>query len=424
MKKDKFMEAMSEIDDELILRAEASRKKKSGLVKKIVLIAAIVTLISVLAVSIVIGNSVSSGGAESDSESKDSESVNTDQPIIDSAYWQDTREKNGKTAVSGERGIVWPWNCRAVYNQYTSVKVNGAEYVVNNSYWGNPMKATQIGSKIGDFTCEGFDEYENKKHTITCSVYEIKGVDSDRFVAVKYEGYEQFYPFKYRADSVADAPETLGELIDVLDLTNNIKLNKFYIEDEYSACYTLSDEKSAELWNIIKEYASVETEFDYSKPYEKAISFAINSSVLGVNNLSFSFYEEGYIFTNIESFGYYYNIGAGAVEKIADFVKENKQGVWVDETQYLVGTVTEIGEDYIKVDDSVVMKNSEEGIEFTVYANHMNIKRYIISGYLKVGDTVSVKHGYLPKENYTQIKNAIDLSECIISSSGQVLIPE
>jgi len=128
--------------------------------------------------------------------------------------------------------------------------------------------------------------------------------------------------------------------------------------------------------------------------------------------------------TNIENYGYTYNLGKDAVKEIVDFAVENRLAITLPEKQYLVGTVTEIGEDYIKVDDSVVMKNSNDGIEFTVYATNMNIRRYIISGYLKVGDTVSVEHGYLLKENYTEIKNAVDLNECIITSNGNVLIPE
>ena len=71
-----------------------------------------------------------------------------------------------------------------------------------------------------------------------------------------------------------------------------------------------------------------------------------------------------------------------------------------------------------------MMKNPEDGIEFTVYATNMNIRRYIISGYLKVGDTVSIEHGYLLKDSYTEIRNARDLNECRITSNGQVLIPE
>ena len=428
MKKDKFLEAMENIDDDLLERAQAaSVKKKSSALKKVILIAAVITLVSVLAVSIVIGNSVSSGGAESDSESKDTESVNTDQPIIDSAYWQDTRERNGKSAIGAEYAIEWPWNCRAVYNQYTTLKMNGVTYEAQSSYYGISVDADRIGEKIGDFTCEGYDYYEEQKHTTNCAVYEIKGMDGNRFVAVKYEGHEGFYPFKHRMDTPDNAPKTLGALIDTLDLTTNIKLTNVYCAEKGGDVrYALSEESSSQLWEIIKRYAQTPLELDYSKFYgsDKAVSFSLNSDVLGVKNLSFSFNEEGYLFTNIESFGYYYNVGMDAVEQIVDFVLKNRTKASEDETQYLVGTVTEIGENYIKVDDSIVMKNPEDGIEFTVFADHMNIKRYIISGHLQVGATVSIKHGYLPKENYIEIRNAIELEECIITSSGEVLIPE
>ena len=428
MKKDKFLEAMENIDDDLLERAQAVPvKKKSNALKKVLLIAAAVTLVSALTAAILIGNSVSSGGAESDSESKDTESVEEDKPIIDSAYWQDTRERNGKSVIGAEYDIEWPWNCRAVYNQYKTLKMNGVNYEAQSSYYGISIDADRIGDKIGDFVCEGYDYYEEQKHTTNCAVYEIKGMDGNRFVAVKYEGYEEFYPFKHRMDSPKNAPETLGALIETLDLTTNIKLTRVYCaENGDEVLYALSEESSAQLWEIIKKYAQTPLELDYSKFYgaDKAVSFSLNSDVLGVKNLSFSFNEEGYLFTNIESFGYYYNVGTDAVEQIVDFVLKNRTKASKDETQYLVGTVTEIGEDYIKVDDSILMKNPDDGIEFTVFANHMNIKRYIISGHLQVGATVSIKHGYLPKENYTEIRNAIELEECIITSSGEVLIPE
>jgi len=71
------------------------------------------------------------------------------------------------------------------------------------------------------------------------------------------------------------------------------------------------------------------------------------------------------------------------------------------------------------------MKNPDDGIEFTVYANHMNIKRYIISGFLKVGETVTVEYSdMLTPENHTEIKNATNMYEAIITDSGHVLIPE
>ena len=130
------------------------------------------------------------------------------------------------------------------------------------------------------------------------------------------------------------------------------------------------------------------------------------------------------MWTNIEDYAYVYYLGEDAVNEIFDFAVKNKLMIYLPEEQYLVGTVTEIGNDYIKIDDSIMMKNAEDGIEFTVYANHMNIRRYIISGFLRVGDTVRIEHSYLPKENYTEINNATNLEECIVSKGGQVIISD
>ena len=130
------------------------------------------------------------------------------------------------------------------------------------------------------------------------------------------------------------------------------------------------------------------------------------------------------MWTNIENYAYVYYLGEDAVNEIFDFAVKNKLMIYLPEEQYLVGTVTEIGNDYIKIDDSIMMKNAEDGIEFTVYANHMNIRRYIISGFLRVGDTVRIEHSYLPKENYTEINNATNLEECIVSKGGQVIISD
>jgi hypothetical protein len=306
--------------------------------------------------------------------------------------------------------------------------MDGEKYNSRSSYYGEGIHSNQIGKKLADAECSGYDMYEDDTHTAKCEVFEIVGVDKERIVAVKYEGYDGYYAFM---KDEYQAPKTLGELVDALNLTENIKLNSFYCDenqDHKDEHYALSNENSDAIWNILKECsgAPICPDEDYRNSYNSTtkVSFAITSSTLGVYNLSFSFTEDGYLRTNIENYGYIYNVGADAVNKIADVALKNKLVILIPEKQYLVGTVTEIGEDYIKVDDSVMMKNPDEGIEFTVYATNMNIRRYIISGYLKVGDTVSIEHGYLPKGEYTEIRNAVDLYECRITSGGQVLIPE
>ena len=438
MKKDKFLELMNEIDDDLLENAAAEPKKKNPIIK-IALVAAVIAVISAVSITaLVMMNRDQNNEFTEDSEIGENESEeitgDTQQAVVESVtqapvddiYWKDTRQRNGKAYLNETFAIVWPWNCQAVYNQYTILYVNGVEYNSRSYYYGTSVNPNAIGEKIGDFVCYGYDYTTDEEHSIACSAYVINGVDSSRIIAVKYDGYDEYYPFKPATGLGPQAPSTLGALIDSLDLTNNVVLNDFYYEQEGGDIhYGLSDEHSTEIWKIIQKYADVKIDLMYENPWNrKVLSFAITSGTLGVNNLSFSFNQEGYLITNIEDFGYYYNIGVDAVNEIVDYALKHRIAPRQEEKQYLVGTVTEIGENYIKVDDSVVMKNPEEGIEFTVYADHMNIKRYIISGYLKVGDTVSITHGFLPKDSYTQIKNAVDMQECIITSAGQVLIPE
>ena len=428
----RFLERMSEIDDELLLRAdgvERGRKKSNSYKKWIILAAAILVTSTVVATATVLHVR-----NEDDMDNVD----DVLQAPISDVCWVDTRERNDKNAMIENSAIVWPWNCRDVYSQYTEISVNGVTYRSRSSYYGGEVYANQIGKKLCDTEARGYDEIESLNngkaiyHTIRCEVFEIANVDSERLVAVKYEGYDGYYAFMEDKDGYDfDPPATLGELIEALNLTENIKLNSFYCDedqDHHDEHYALSDESSDALWKILLESSTapaLSSDYAYGNTYESTkISFAINSTTLGVYNLSFSFSDEGYLRTNIENYGYVYNIGTDAANKIIDFVLKNKLVLLVSEKQYIVGTVTEIGEDYIKVDDSVMMKNSEEGIEFTVYATNMNIRRYIISGYVKVGDTVRIEHGYLPKEGYTEVRNAVDLVECTITSSGQVLIPE
>jgi hypothetical protein len=422
MKKKEFLDLMGNIDDELLLRAEKKNKSKRGIALKIGIFAAVICAIFVITLAILIPGM--KNGKNNASSGVDNELDTLTAPISD-VYWVDTRERNGNNTLSQEKGIVWPWNCRAVYNQYTQLFYNGNEYSARSSYYGGEVYANQIGDKLAEVECKGFDMIREGAYSIGCSIYRINGVDSDVIVAVKYDGFDGYYAF---INESRKAPATLEALINRLNLTENIKLNSFYYSETplgEEKNYYLNNETSEELWNIIKKYANAKLidskTFDYSK---KKLSFAVSSNTLGVYNLSFSLSEDGFLFTNIENYGYCYAIGEGAVNEIFSLALKNKTLNLLPEKQYTVGTVTEIGESYIKVDDSIVMKNADEGIEFTVYAEHMNIRRYIISGYLKVGDTVSVEHGYLPKEGYTEIRNATNLEECIITSGGEVLIPE
>lgn len=419
MKKERrFLERMSEIDDELITRADelVVVNSKRNFHKKLVIIAA-----AILAVCTV-SATVTALYVRNKNSHVDCDCIDDviEVPISD-VFWIDKREKNDNKLMTESSALVFPWNEREAYEKYTELVINGEKYSARSSYYGEEIFANQIGKKLADAECSGYDNYDEKKYTESCEVFEIIGVDSERFVAIKYNNYDGYYPF-IKEKHVA--PSTLGALIDTLNLTKNIRLNDFY--DGNNAHYALSNENSDALWNIIKEYSSapIVSEKVYHNSSNE-LSFAIYSNALGAYNLSFSFSKDGYLKTNIENYGYAYDIGTEGVAKIIDFARKNRLAILVPQTQYLVGIITEIGEDYIKVDDSVMMKNSDEGIEFTVYSNRRNkLSTYIKFNLFKVGDAVSIEHSYLAKEGYTQVNNAVKISKCAITVDGDVLIPE
>ncbi len=356
-------------------------------------------------------------------ETEASAEQNTTEPptvIQPPCYWADTRERNNKVYFVENSARVWPWNCREIFDKFQQIEFNGKIFQTRASYYGNDISREMIGEKLSTAVAEGYDIYEDKTHTAKCDVYEIKGVDSERFVAVKYQGYDEFYPF---IQSEYNPPETLGELIEKLNLTETFSLTSFYYGE--TALYGLSEADSNYIWSVFAKHADAKTEeYESAGNGRKSVSFPIFSQQLGANNLSWALYDNGYLKTNIENYGYAYYIGKDAVKEITDYVLKHKTGKIEKTKQFLVGTVTEIGEDYIKVDDSVMMKNPDDGIEFTIVADNMKVKRYIISGFLKVGKTVAIEHSGILAGNPTVVNTATNLEEVTITSNKDILIFE
>ena len=324
--------------------------------------------------------------------------------------WADTRKRNNNIVVMSQMNArIWPWNCQEVHQQFTSVEYNGRTYIIRSH---NTLSKDKVNKKLGSSTMQGYDIYEDKKHTTTCEIYEIKGIDSSRFIAVKYQGYDGYYVFNMRD---YDPPATLDDLISALNLTETFPLTTIYYNSKH---YGLSETDSEVLWDMFLKHKGAETlEYETIPDGKKILTFVVVSEELGTDNLSWALYDDGYLRTNIDSYGYRYYIGKDTVDEIVKYALKHKTGEIIDNTQYLIGNVTEIGEDYIKVNDSIMMKNPDDGIEFTVMANNMNIKRYIISGFLKEGQLVRITHTGILAGNHTIVNTAINLEEVVITEN-------
>ena len=313
------------------------------------------------------------------------------------------------------------WDCETVAKQFSNVTYNNIEYSLRKSYYDEDMKvsASLIGEKLTGYIAEVTPYNSDITHTIECTLYEIAGVDPSRFLAVQYAGEKNADDYYVFHQSEFNPPATLGEFISSLNLTETLPLTKFSYKtydyttmEKTSESYGLSLEDSKVVWDMLSEYAFAGTRTGEEHGYDNhRISFSATSEALGLYNHSFALTADGYLSTNIDDYGYSYYLGEEAVTEIREYILSHKTEAPKDSIESIYGVVTEITDDYFKIDDTILMKNPENGLTFTVYArDNTTIKSYIMSGQLEVGDHVGILHRGISAEEPTVIRTAFSLN--------------
>ena len=131
----------------------------------------------------------------------------------------------------------------------------------------------------------------------------------------------------------------------------------------------------------------------------------------------------GYLWTNAFDYQYLFNIGEDAAGKIIKYAKENStEADYEPYRNTIVGKITEITDEYILLDDSILCTNPDDGITYKILLNDLRISRYAESGTIRVGENVQITYeGEIDESNI--IDSAISASDVVISG-GDVLIPE
>ena len=116
-----------------------------------------------------------------------------------------------------------------------------------------------------------------------------------------------------------------------------------------------------------------------------------------------------------------------AAREIIDYVKAHMTEPLPgekDSVYYIAGTVTEKGDGYIKVDDSIMMKNPEDGLTFTIDVTDKKLGR-VCDALISVGDHVLITYdGRISEDGSLLVENAASIQKAWITESGDVLIPE
>lgn len=322
------------------------------------------------------------------------------------------------TISAGESAYVWPWEYKTFDEKYTVLDVDGKEFFGRQKEIG----AALIGAKMGTYKVTGYDDYSEGVHHENFDVYEIEGVSSDELVAVNMDG--KYYVF---ISGEWNPPATFGEVLELYNLQNTMVLKRFSVNEKGEDTQYFNLNNDDYIWELLSDCRDAEfvDPTNWAAHDRDYISFTITSEALGVYKNAMYITEDGYLWTNVFNEAFLYRIGTETAEEIIDHALENAvPGEFVPYMHSLAGTITEIDDGYILLDDSILCVNPEDGIVYKIVTTNPKISRLFDIGNLEVGDTVQIQYtDYIDLEPNAVIDSAASIFKAKISG-GDVLIPE
>lgn len=293
-----------------------------------------------------------------------------------------------KYSISGTEGDVeWPWEYKTVCEKYNTVDFHGKEYITRT----RAIDMELLGDILGTCEAEGVDSYTNKRHMERFEVRKIRDVSEEKLIAIGKDG--AFYV--YMLDDIAK-PATFGELLDLYGLARTLEFSRFtrYKGYDEKGCFTVNDD--AYIWQILLECRAAKLYEEADSPNRRdrrCLSFTATSEALGVYKKVFYVTEDGYVSTNIFDYSYRYFIGEEDAGKIICYIDQTAVEAEAEPYEPTIsGTLTEIGDGYVLLDDTVLCANKADGTVYKVSTDDIRIKRCIECTNLKVGDMIAVKY--------------------------------
>ncbi len=396
MNREDLFKGISGVDEDILERSEKDTKKKTVWLKCGAL-AACLALAVIAGISVFRGNDTgltSVGGV--------------------------MREYKNTSVGSSESAIEWPWEYKTVYERFTTIIFEGKEYTVKTL--GMSVDEALLGDEIGTGEAVGYDIYTEQEYRQNVEVRQIKGISADLMVAAGLEG--NFYTFKYNEYV---PPATLGEVLDNYSLSQNLTCNNFsvYKDGKETGYYSLANDDY--IWQILSECRDakfVEDE-EETRFFKNRITFTATSESLGVYKRVFYVSADGYVNTNVFDWAYTFYIGEEAATDIISYAKKNGSEREREPYTYsLAGTLTEIGDGYVLVDDSILCIDESDGMVFKVLTSDLRISRCLDYGKFNVGTIVVVNFTEpVNVEAGNVVSGAISMDRGVLYD-GSVAVPE
>ncbi|MBU5479876.1 hypothetical protein [Blautia sp. MSJ-19] len=311
-----------------------------------------------------------------------------------------------------ERSIEWPWKYKTLVEKYPVVKFNGKQFTAKSQ---NSIHTDVMGEVIGSCVAEGVDSDTGKTYTETYEVRKIKGISEELMIAVGNEN--GFYVYA----TEEEAPDTLGKLLELYELSQNIELNYVTKCEDYEEKEELLLDKGKKIWQILSGCGDAkldDTSDFFERENRRYLAFTATSEALGVYNRVIYIFEDGYFATNIFDYEYSYFIGKEVAGQIIGYVQKHSTETKSSTSRPTIsGTVIEIGNGYIMVDDTILCRKTKAGKKYKVYTDNIKVGRWIESGEIKAGDLVVVEYEGEISSN-CEVKGAYSIFTGVLEENG------
>lgn len=327
-------------------------------------------------------------------------------------------------AAFSDSAIVWPWEYKTNCEKFTSVNFNGKEYDIHTDQ-NIPIEVGLLGEVLGSCEAKGEDPYTDKKYTEIFEVRSINGISAEKMIAAGKEN--EYYVYKFKDETM---PATFGELLDFYGLAQTLRFNRFTVcegnENEYfeNKYFKLNDD--AYIWQVLyecREAVPIESDDGLSDSLKNYLSFTVTSDALGIYKRYVKISTDGYLETNVFDYEYVYRIGEDAAAQIINYAKSSSDETDPEPYELTVsGTLTEIKDGYILIDNTVLCANKEDGVVYKILTDDIRMRRYIEFAGIKVGDTVQVKYRGAVSDGNT-ISGAYSMNKGKLFK-GDMIIPD
>lgn len=342
--------------------------------------------------------------------------------------WGERKLSKGMT-VHG-LAIIKPWESLSDLERYRTLRLGDATYVSRF----RTVSLEYIGEYLGDG--EGIGEESglgpsNKEHRCSFQVFQIKDLDPEDFVAVSMEG--EFVVFSYDYHDGSNRPATLGEAWERLNLPATVDLSYFSVGQGYSdkSYYTCADDTL--LWQLLSTCRDLPTlgyeegrgfRLDLSK--REYISFSIVSERLGIYKYGMYITKDGYLDVPFPAFSCCYEIGEELAARLIEAaMAEAAETEQIPYRSSIASIVTEVGEDYLIVDDTSMCEDPSDGRSFRILINTQKMRHLVANDRVKVGHAILVEFEgkVLIDEEYV-IDSAVALYHGTLTDDGVIVILE